>query len=144
MKLPFPLHPAVTPVSVHVPETALLVSVPCRVSELPFGFSDCRFIPKAPVTSPLKFPFTENDPVSVAPEAKQGDSEVKARFATVTSGPLLCVRDVVKLRAGVLFRLVNVAVQLPLMLVLPEAEVLPPHPLRTAARAKGSKMPKRV
>ena len=111
VKLPVPLHPAVTPVRVHEPETALFLSVPCSVRVLPLGFPDCRFIPNEPVTLPLKFPLTENDPVSLAPEIKHGDSELKLRLATVTSAPLLCVRDVVKVKAGELLVLFNVAVQ---------------------------------
>ena len=71
-------------------------------------------IPKAPVTFPLKSPLNENDPVSLPPDAKHEDVVVKAKFATVTSEPLLCVKEVVKPNAGELSALVRVAVQFPL------------------------------
>jgi hypothetical protein len=89
-------------------------------------------IPKAPATFPLKSPLSENDPVSVPPEAKHEDVVVKVKFATVTSEPLLWVKDVVKANAGELSAFVRVAVQFPL--ILPEFEFPPPHPARTSAK----------
>jgi hypothetical protein len=80
----------------------------------------------------LKSPLNENDPVSVSPDAKHEDVVVKVKFDTVTSEPLLWVKDVVKPNAGELSALVSCAVQLPLM--LREFEFPPPHPARTRAK----------
>jgi hypothetical protein len=45
VKLPDPAHPDVTPVKVQVPETMLLLTVPCRVSRLPLMVvPDCTVI----------------------------------------------------------------------------------------------------
>jgi hypothetical protein len=99
-------------------------------------------IPNPPVTFPLKFPLRVKDPVSVSPEAKHGDELVKLKLVTVTSVPLLCVSEVVNLKAGELSVLVSDAVQFPLM--LPEFELPPPQALSTNPSATSITIPKHL
>jgi hypothetical protein len=141
VKVPFPVHPDVTPVKVHVPEIVLLFTLPCRTSVLPLGVPDVMVNWKTPVIFPLKFPLRANDPVWDPPEVKQAFDVVKLRLVPVTvSVPLLCVRDVVNPKAGVPSVFVSVAVQLPAT-VFELLEFPPPHAASTRPRARTIAIP---
>jgi hypothetical protein len=130
VNVPDPVHPPV-PVKVHVPVIVLLATVPCRTSVLPLGVPDIIVSWKVPMTFPLEFWLSTNDPVCDPPEVKQEVDVVKVRFVPVTiTVPLPCVRDVVNAKAGVPSVFISVADQLP---VTVEAllELPPPHPIST-------------
>jgi hypothetical protein len=103
----------VVPVRVHVPEMLLPFTVPFMVSVLLFGLPDIRLRPKLPVTLPLKFPLSTNDPVSLV-TVNEHASEVKLKLLTVTDDPLpVAVKVVPKAKTGFPFASVRAAVQLP-------------------------------
>jgi hypothetical protein len=105
----------VVPVRVHVPETVPPFTVPFMVRVLLFGLPDVKLSPKLPVTVPLKFPLSTNDPVSLV-TVKEHASEVKLKLLTVTDDPLpVAVKVVPKAKTGVPFASVRAAVQLPLI-----------------------------
>jgi hypothetical protein len=123
VKVPVPAHP---PLRTHVPEIVLLVTVPVRVNALPAGVPDTIVNWKAPVTLPLRFPLSTNDPVCVPPEVKQSVVVVKVRFVPVTTELFPCASEVVNVKAGVVSAFVNVAVQLPVTVPVVLALLLPP------------------
>ena len=90
VKLPEPPHCAVAPVKVQVPVIVLPFTLPCRVNTL---FSVGNVVemvrPNEPVTFPLKFPPSVNEPVSVVGVEKQ--SEFVVNLKLVTLNPLLPV-----------------------------------------------------
>ncbi len=135
LKEPLPVHPEVAPERVHVPEITPFFTVPSRVRTFPLGLPDCSVNANDPVTFPSKFPLSTKEAVAVPPETKQGDEVVNERLTTVTSVPLLCRKEVAKVKTGELLVSLNVAVQLPLILPDPEPGLPPPHPPRNAERA---------
>jgi hypothetical protein len=103
----------VVPVRVHVPEMVLPFTVPFIVRVLLFGLPDIRLRPKLPVTFPLKFPLSTNEPVSLV-TVNEHASEVKLKLLTVTDDPLpVAVNEVPKAKTGFPFTSVRAAVQLP-------------------------------
>jgi hypothetical protein len=85
LKFPEPVHPDPAPVKVHVPEIVLLFTLPCSASTFWFpGNMVEMVIPNAPVTFPLKFPLSVNEPVSVVGELKQGADVEKVSLITLT------------------------------------------------------------
>jgi hypothetical protein len=137
VKVPDPVHPDCSPASVHVPEMVLLFSVPCMLSVL-FPVLPveglCMFSEKPPVTLPLKLPVAENEPVAVAPLAKQPLLVVNVTLVPVMLLSLLVVSDVVNANTGLPLWSVNVAVQFPLTLVLLLFEL--PHAISSVVHAK--------
>jgi hypothetical protein len=120
----------VVPVRVHVPEIVFPFTVPFMASVLLFGLPDIKLRPKLPLTLPLKFPLSTNDPVSLV-TVNEHASEVKLKLLTVTDDPLpVAVKLVPKAKTGFPFASVRAAVQLPLIFPewLPE-----PHPARVNA-----------
>jgi len=122
VKFPEPVHPAPVPVSVHVPETVLLLfAVPCNDSLLlPFEpvAPDCTVSVNAPMTVPLKLPLKLKPPVSVDPEPKHGELVVNLKFVTVSSPVPIEVSTVVKPNTALPFTSSNVALQFPLIELL--------------------------
>jgi hypothetical protein len=88
----------------------------------------------------LKFPLRTNDPLSVSPETKHDEFVEKLKLLTV-SVPLLlfATKDVPKLNTVVLLVSVSVAFQFPL--ILPEFELLEPHPISVKHTASNTAMP---
>jgi hypothetical protein len=114
VKLPL-VAQLVVPVRVHVPEIVFPFTVPFRVRVLLFGLPDIRLRPKLPLTFPLKFPLSTNDPVSLV-TVNEHASEVKLKLLTVTDDPLpVAVKLVPKAKTGFPFASVRAAVQLPLI-----------------------------
>jgi len=121
VKAPDPLQPAPVPVSVQLPVIEPPVNVPTIVSSfvpLVFEDPDCTVSWKLPVVTPPEVPVTVKAPVAVVPKAKHDDVVVKLRLVTL-SVPLFPVRVTVKARAVDPSVLFSVAVQFPLMLLLP-------------------------
>lgn len=139
VKFPVPVQPGVNPVKFQVPVMALLLTVPWRASVFPLGVAEVIVSWKVPVILPLKLPLRMNDPVSVTAEVKQPVEVVNVRFVPVTVLPLLCVREVVNAKAGVLSALVKLAVQLPLSVF--ELELPPPHAVKIRAMATENTRP---
>ena len=94
-----------------MPEIVFPFAVPVRLSVLSLGDPDCTVNWNFPVTLPLKFPLSINDPVSESPDTKHGDDVEKLKFVTLNDRSPLTLSDVVKLKAV----FVSAAVQLPLM-----------------------------
>jgi hypothetical protein len=138
VKVPVPVHP---PLRTHVPAMVLLVTVPVRVNALPAGVPDTIVNWKAPVTLPLRFPLSTNDPVCVPPEVKQPVVVVKLRFVPVTTVLFPCASDVVNMKAGVVSAFVNVAVQLPVTVPVLLELPLPPHAASTTPSARTIAIP---
>jgi hypothetical protein len=93
-----------------------------------------------PVTLPLKFPLSTNDPLSVSPETKHDEFVEKLKLLTV-SVPLLLLAtsDVPKVNTVVLPVSVSAAFQLPL--ILEGFELLEPHPISAKHTASNTAMP---
>jgi hypothetical protein len=141
VNVPFPLHPVVL-VNAQLPVILLLATLPVRVSVFPLGVAETIIIVNVPVTDPLKLPVSANDPVSVPAVPKhESFSVVNVRFVTLTPVPLVCVKVVVKAKAGplLLFGSVKVAVQFPLM--FPELLEPPPQALTISARNRTNRVP---
>jgi hypothetical protein len=139
VNVPEPVQP-VPPVSVHVPEIVLPAAVPDSVSVLPAGDPESTLKPNLPLTCPLKFPLSVNDPLSVSPETKHCEFVVKLKFEIVSDPSPFTLSDVPKVKTGVpLPLLVSVAFQFPLMLEGVEFEAQPIKvklAISSAARAK--------
>jgi hypothetical protein len=98
VKVPLPLHPD-RPVRVQLPEIVFPFTLPWRVRTLfvALGNNVLMVMPKVPMTLPLEFPLRLKVPVSeVGYDAKQGPSDVKVKFVTVTVLPLAWENVVMK------------------------------------------------
>jgi hypothetical protein len=105
------------------------------VSTLLLGEVDTTLNWNWPVRLPLKFPPKAKDPLPVSPTKQELDEIV--RLVTLSVPSLFSVIDVVRVNAcdpSELF--VSTAVQLPLM--LPEFELLEPHPTSTRPAASNN------
>src|SRR3954467_14205382 len=126
VKVPFPLQPPL-PVRVQVPAIVFPLAAPESASVLPAGDPDCTVKPNLPFTLPLKSPLSVNEPVSVSPETKQGESVVKVKLETLRDPSPLTFSEVPKAKAVELLPLISVAFQLPLM--FDALELFDPHPI---------------
>jgi hypothetical protein len=125
VKLPLPVQP-VPPVSDHVPEIEFPFAVPDSVSVFPAGFPDVTTNPNLPVTFPLKFPLSVNDPLSVSPDTKHGEFVEKLKLVMLNDPSPDTINAVANAKTVLPPESVRVAVQFPLM--LPELFLLEPHP----------------
>src|SRR5215469_16077509 len=138
VKVPFPVQPPL-PVKVHVPETVLPFAVPLSASVLPDGSPDCKFMPKAPFTFPLKFPLSVNEPVSVSPETKQGEFVVNLKLVTLSEPSLFSFNEVPKAKTVELPPLISDAFQVPL--ILDAWELFEPQPMSASPIKSTNTMP---
>ena len=106
-------------------------AVPVRFSEFP-GVAEVTASPNEPVTLPLKFPVSENDPVSVDAVPKHGEGDVIVKLLTLTD-PLLPLdtSDIPSVNWVALLESISVAFQLPLMLA--GFVLFEPQPTRVSA-----------
>ena len=128
LKVPEPVQPLL-PVRVQVPVMVLpFAIVPLSFKVLPDGDPDFTVIPKLPLTWPLKFPPSVNEPLSVSPEPKHGELVVKLKLLTLTDPSLFTANDVPNAKLVVLLLPISVAFQFPLILV--GLALFEPHPTR--------------
>jgi hypothetical protein len=138
VKVPFPVHPPL-PVRVQVPEMVLPLAVPFSASVLPEGSPDRTFMPKLPLTFPLKFPLSVNEPVSVSAETKQGEFVVNLKLVTLSDPSLFSANEVPKAKTVVLPPLTSVAFHVPL--ILDALELLEPQPTSASPIKSTNTMP---
>ena len=98
VKVPVPVQPLL-PVRVQVPDTVLPATTPLSTSVFAEVPCDLMVMPKVPSVWPLRFPLKPKDPVSVSPEAKQGEVVVKLKLLMVNEPLLLDDRVVPKVKA---------------------------------------------
>jgi len=125
-KVPEPVQPPL-PVKFHFPEIVFPATVPVSIRLLPEGTPDITDIPKLPETCPLKFPLRPNEPLSVSPEAKQGELVVNWKFVMFSDPSPFSTSDVAKLKTVELLLPIRVAFQVPL--IFPDLE-FEPQPTR--------------
>src|SRR5436305_9701500 len=85
-------------------------------------------MPNFPFVFPLKSPLNVNDPVSVSPPAKQGESVVKLKFEMLSDPSALVVIEVPNWKAVLLSPPTKVAFQVPSRFC--EFELFEPQPSR--------------
>jgi hypothetical protein len=125
-KLPEPVQP-VPPVKVHVPEIVLPFADPERTSVLPDGDPDWTLNPNLPVTFPLKFPLSVNDPLSFSSVTKQGEFVLMLKLEMVNDPSPFTIKEVPKVKTVVLLVSSSVAFHVPLTLAGFEL-LFAPHP----------------
>jgi len=129
VKVPEPVQLEL-PVNVQLPVMVLPFTLPVRARVFPEGDLETTVMPNLPLAWPLKFPASVKEPLSVSPDAKQGEFVLKLKFEMLIEPSLLTVIDVPKVKAGELPPLIRVAFHVPLTLA--EFELFEPHPINVS------------